>query len=67
VRCEHPRGTDGEAATTKLEDDALRAFRGVLGHFHVQTNKIDPGPAFDWEGVAARVRKMREEEGEDDR
>jgi N-acetyl-anhydromuramyl-L-alanine amidase AmpD len=50
-----------------LEDDALRAFRGVLGHFHVQTNKIDPGPAFDWEGVAARVRKMREEEGEDDR
>ena len=67
VRCEYPRGTDGEAATTKLEDDALRAFRGVLGHFHVQTNKIDPGPAFDWEGVAARVRKMREEEGEDDR
>ena len=45
-----------------MEDDALRAFRGVLGHFHVQTNKIDPGPAFDWEGVAARVRKMREEE-----
>ena len=31
--------------------------QGILGHFHVQTNKNDPGPAFDWEPFLARVRE----------
>ena len=32
-----------------LSPDQLAAHRGLLGHFHVQRNKTDPGPAFDWE------------------
>ena len=26
-------------------------YQGVLGHYHVQTNKVDPGPAFQWDRV----------------
>ena len=34
------------------------AFRGVLGHLHVQSEKIDPGPAFQWERVLREARKI---------
>jgi len=50
-RIEHqvPRDTDGNVVTSKLSDEELAGFRGVLGHFHVQENKVDPGPAFEWD------------------
>jgi hypothetical protein len=32
------------------------AFGGILGHFHLQTDKRDPGPAFDWERLLAAAR-----------
>jgi len=34
-----------------LPDAELNAYQGVLGHYHVQKNKTDPGPALDWEKV----------------
>ena len=52
-----PRGADGVVATVALEPAAYDAFRGILGHHHVQANKVDPGPAFDWERFLARVRE----------
>ena len=51
-----PRGADGAVGTRALEPAAYDAFRGILGHHHVQANKVDPGPAFDWEPFLARVR-----------
>ncbi len=39
-----------------LTDAEWTAFRGILGHFHVQRNKSDPGPAFDWEPFLAALR-----------
>ena len=33
-----------------------RDFAGALGHFHVQRNKFDPGPAFDWKRLVAETR-----------
>ena len=35
----------------------FKAFGGVIGHFHIQTNKVDPGPAFDWDGVIGGARR----------
>ena len=52
-----PRGADGRVPTGALSHQAFSAFRGVLGHHHVQTNKDDPGPAFDWERIAAAIRE----------
>ncbi len=49
IRARVPEGADGRIlrrafATT---EDLLR-HEGLLGHFHVTTEKVDPGPAFDW-------------------
>jgi N-acetylmuramoyl-L-alanine amidase len=51
IRCDYPRDPSGDVVPKKLDDDALKAYQGVLGHYHVQTNKVDPGPAFQWDRV----------------
>jgi N-acetyl-anhydromuramyl-L-alanine amidase AmpD len=32
------------------------AWHGILGHYHLTTDKVDPGPAFDWDRFLASVR-----------
>ena len=34
----------------------------MLGHFHVQRNKQDPGPAFQWDRVIDGARKLMSKE-----
>jgi N-acetylmuramoyl-L-alanine amidase len=29
----------------------------VLAHYHIQANKVDPGPAFDWDRVIGGARR----------
>ena len=52
-----PRDADGHVLDRALDDEAWRGFAGILGHYHVQTNKTDPGPGFDWEPFLAEVRR----------
>ncbi|MEQ8770519.1 MAG: N-acetylmuramoyl-L-alanine amidase [Phycisphaerales bacterium] len=52
-----PRDASGRVRTGVLSDAEFESFGGVLGHLHVQSNKIDPGPAFDWERVMRGVRQ----------
>jgi N-acetylmuramoyl-L-alanine amidase len=58
-----PRDEDGHVIDRALDDEAWRDFHGILGHFHVQANKTDPGPAFDWDtfipAVQARLAEIR--------
>ncbi|MGD9688318.1 MAG: N-acetylmuramoyl-L-alanine amidase [Phycisphaerales bacterium] len=56
---DYPRDAGGALITRRLEEEELRRFRGVLGHFHIQTNKVDPGPALQWEAVMGRKRLER--------
>jgi len=56
IACDYPRDADGQPIPRKLPDDALKAYQGVLGHYHIQTNKTDPGPAFDWNRVIDGAR-----------
>jgi N-acetyl-anhydromuramyl-L-alanine amidase AmpD len=51
-----PRDAAGAVRKEALSDDEFAAFHGILGHYHVQKNKNDPGPAFDWETFLARVK-----------
>lgn len=30
----------------------MRDFRGIAGHYNFRTDKLDPGPAFDWDALA---------------
>ena len=50
-----PRDAEGRVRTEVLSEEEFESFHGILGHFHVQSNKQDPGPAFDWEGFLRDV------------
>ncbi len=56
IICDYPRNPDGSLITTALDDQQYASYKGLLGHFHVQKNKIDPGPAFDWDRVIKSAR-----------
>jgi N-acetylmuramoyl-L-alanine amidase len=58
IQCRYPVDDAGNLITHKLPDDALRDYQGVLGHYHIQTNKLDPGPAFQWNRVIGGARKL---------
>lgn len=58
MKCDYPRDSDGKLITHKLPDDELAKYAGVLGHYHIQTNKVDPGPALDWDGLMNEARVL---------
>lgn len=58
IRLDAPRDDAGAVRPAVLSDADFAAYEGVLGHYHVQANKTDPGPAFDWERVLARAREL---------
>jgi len=58
LACDYPRNEAGGLLTEKIPDDQLITYRGLLGHYHIQQNKTDPGPAFDWERVTRDARKL---------
>ena len=47
-----------EVLPHKLPDDQLAKYQGVLGHYHIQTNKTDPGPALQWDKVINGARRL---------
>jgi N-acetylmuramoyl-L-alanine amidase len=58
IKCDYPHDSNGKLTPQKLSDEELQRYQGVLGHFHVQTNKTDPGPAFQWNTVIGGTRKL---------
>jgi N-acetylmuramoyl-L-alanine amidase len=52
-----PRNPDGTVRDTTLSKQELAAWSGLLGHCHITTQKIDPGPAFDWNRVLEGARR----------
>ena len=57
LKCDYPRDENGKLITRALSDEQWQSYKGLLGHFHVQTNKQDPGPAFQWDKVINGARK----------
>jgi N-acetyl-anhydromuramyl-L-alanine amidase AmpD len=53
---------DGVLIPHALTWEQYDIYQGLLGHYHVQTDKQDPGPAFQWDGVirGARARMSAE-------
>ena len=56
IALDAPRDAEGHVRTDALSDEEEAHFHGVLGHYHLQTDKSDPGPAFDWERFLAEAR-----------
>jgi N-acetyl-anhydromuramyl-L-alanine amidase AmpD len=58
IKCDYPRDADGKLIPRKLDAPDLEKFTGILGHYHIQTEKTDPGPAFDWDKVIGDARRL---------
>jgi N-acetyl-anhydromuramyl-L-alanine amidase AmpD len=58
IKCDYPKDAAGNLIPRKLPDAELKRYQGVLGHYHIQTDKVDPGPAFQWEYVIRQARKL---------
>ncbi|MGA2863188.1 MAG: peptidoglycan recognition family protein [Verrucomicrobiota bacterium] len=58
IKCDYPRDAAGKLIPQKLPDHDLNDYQGVLGHFHIQTDKVDPGPAFQWDYVINHARRL---------
>ena len=58
LKCDYPRDASGRVINHKLPDDQLKQYAGVIGHYQIQTNKIDPGPAFQWDYVINHARQL---------
>jgi N-acetyl-anhydromuramyl-L-alanine amidase AmpD len=61
LKCDYPREADGKLMTHKLPTAELKQYEGVLGHYHVQTDKVDPGPALQWDYVIGEARRLMKE------
>lgn len=57
LECEYPHDAAGRLRTAKLADAELARYHGVLGHYHIQQNKIDPGPAIQWRRLIDDARR----------
>jgi N-acetylmuramoyl-L-alanine amidase len=57
IRCDYPRDGAGRLIRRKLSDEELARYRGILGHFHIQENKVDPGPALQWDVLIDGARR----------
>jgi N-acetyl-anhydromuramyl-L-alanine amidase AmpD len=61
IALEAPRDAAGRVTTRAFASPAESAsFRGVVGHYHLTTDKSDPGPAFDWDRFLAAARRERD-------
>lgn len=59
LTCDAPRDANGAVRTSVMSDEEWGTYRGLLGHYHVQQNKVDPGPAFDWDRVIEGAQWLR--------
>ena len=57
IKLDYPKDPSGKLITRALSDTAWGRYQGVLGHYHVQTNKSDPGAAFQWDHLIDNARR----------
>jgi N-acetyl-anhydromuramyl-L-alanine amidase AmpD len=61
LKCDYPHDAQGRLIRAKLSPEDWKAYHGLLGHYHVQSDKVDPGPAFQWDRVIDGARKYLNE------
>ncbi len=52
-----PASRGSSAVPRDVVPGAHADFSGILGHLHVSPRATDPGPGFDWEGLATTLRQ----------
>jgi N-acetylmuramoyl-L-alanine amidase len=56
IRPDYPRDASGKLINHALSEKEWEQYQGVMGHYHVQKNKSDPGSAFQWDLVIDGAR-----------
>jgi N-acetyl-anhydromuramyl-L-alanine amidase AmpD len=51
-------GEPGQLIPHALTPEQYDGYQGLLGHYHVQLDKQDPGPAFQWDRVVNGARAL---------
>ncbi|MDB6110341.1 MAG: N-acetyl-anhydromuranmyl-L-alanine amidase [Pedosphaera sp.] len=58
ITCDYPKDAAGKLIPRKLADDELENYHGVMGHYHIQTSKVDPGPALQWDYLISTAQRL---------
>jgi N-acetylmuramoyl-L-alanine amidase len=58
LKCRYPAEESGRPVPHKLPDEQLKNYEGLIGHYQIQTDKVDPGPAFNWDYVVTNAQKL---------
>ena len=58
IKCVYPTDPAGKLVSQTLPEEQLDTYQGLLGHFHIQPAKVDPGPAFQWDYVVQEARRL---------
>lgn len=58
IACDYPREPDGLVINHVVIEDQFQAHHGLIGHYHIQAEKQDPGPAFQWDKVVQGARQI---------
>lgn len=61
IPASYPKDSSGQLIRQKLPDAELATYTGLLGHYHIQTDKIDPGPAMQWDVITAQANAIMEQ------
>jgi N-acetylmuramoyl-L-alanine amidase len=61
IQPRYPQSRDGKVILRTLTAEEDREFSGIVGHWHVSSNKVDPGPAFDWRRLIRGIQARRGE------
>jgi N-acetyl-anhydromuramyl-L-alanine amidase AmpD len=59
LTADYPHGRNSRLIPQALSQGKYASYHGVLGHFHVQENKVDPGPAFQWKKLFDAVKREK--------
>lgn len=54
---DYPKDQAGRVLTRVLSDAEYAEHRGLIGHYHLTRDKVDPGPALDWARVVGEARR----------
>ena len=58
LKCDYPRDAKGALIIQKLDSEQFANYQGILGHYHVQSGKVDPGPAMQWDYLVNEARGL---------
>lgn len=61
IELDYPRDESGRLIAGQLAPEARESFRGILGHYHIQKDKTDPGPALQWDKLINGARRALRE------